>query len=97
MVEEEWDMSDINQYNYTPSEKLARLDLYGLPCRIPEPVGKEKDCTHTKFEWMDCGDGYFDQDEEWVPCHARVEVSTMRDIPGTNNMKCDICGYARRY
>ena len=51
------------------------------------------------MEWMDCGEGYFDHNDidEWVPLLSRVEVTTMRDIPGTNNMKCDICGYSRRY
>jgi len=82
---------------YTPAEKLAGLDLYGLPCRIPEPVGKQKDCTHTRFEWDHFGEGYFDHDDDWVPLSTRAEVTTMRDIPGTNNMKCDICGYMRRY
>lgn len=82
---------------YTAAEKLARLDLHGLPCRIPEPVGKEEDCTHTQFEWCDTGEGYFDDNDEWVSLPSRVEVTTMRDIEGTNNMKCDICGYMRRY
>ena len=87
------------EYSYTPSQKLANQDLHGLPCRIPEPVGKEKECTHTRMEWMDCGEGYFDHNDidEWVPLLSRVEVTTMRDIPGTNNMRCDICGYSRRY
>ena len=82
---------------YTIAEKLAGLDLHGLPCRIPEPVGKQKECTHTRFEWQDCGGGYWDHNDEWVPYETRVEATTMRDIPGTNNMKCDICGYTRRY
>jgi len=82
---------------YTAAEKLAGLDLHGLPCRIPEPVGKEVDCTHKRFEWGDHGEGYFDHHDEWVVLESRVEVTTMRDIPGTNNMKCDICGYSRRY
>ena len=82
---------------YTAQQKLAGQDLHGLPCRIPEPVGNQKDCDHTRFEWVDCGNGYFDHNEEWVPEESRVKVTTMRDIPGTNNMKCDICGYTRRY
>ena len=82
---------------YTIAEKLAGLDLHGLPCRIPEPVGKQKDCTHTQHEKADWGEGYFDDNEEWVVLYTWAEVTTMRDIPGTNNMKCDICGYTRRY
>jgi hypothetical protein len=84
-------------FNFTPAQKLAGQDLYGLPCRIPEPVGNQKDCTHTRFEWDHFGEGYWDHDDEWVPLPTRAEVTTMRDIPGTNNMKCDICGYMRRY
>jgi len=28
---------------YTLDEKLEGRDLHGLPCRIPEPVGRQKD------------------------------------------------------
>lgn len=81
---------------YTPEQKLAGLDLHGLPCRIPDPVGKQKECSHTQIQWEETH-GYFDDNEEWVSLRSRVEVTTMHDIPGTNNMKCSLCGYQRRY
>jgi hypothetical protein len=83
---------------YTVEQKLSGLDLHGLPCRIPDPVGKQKECSHTEFKWTESNtDGYFDHNEEWVPYRSRVEVTTMHDIQGTNNMKCCLCGYQRRY
>jgi len=60
---------------YTIAEKLAGLDLHGLPCRIPEPVGKQKDCTHTQREKADWGEGYFDDNEEWVVLYTWAEVT----------------------
>ena len=82
---------------YTVAQKLAGLDLHGLPCRIPEPIGKQAECSHEKLEWVYMGDGYLDDNEEWVEQKRLMSVTAFEDIPGTNNLKCTICGYTRRY
>ena len=38
-----------DEKQYTVAQKLAGQDLHGLPCRIPDPVGEQKDCEH-EFE-----------------------------------------------
>jgi hypothetical protein len=43
------------------------------------------------------GDGYFDSNDEWVKEKRLMDVTAFEDIPGTNNMKCSVCGYMRRY
>ena len=82
---------------YTVAQKLAGLDLHGLPCLIPEPTGKQVECPHEKPELVYMGDGYFDENEEWVEQRRRMNVTAFEDIPGTNNLRCAICGYTRRY
>lgn len=87
----------VSDVEYTAAQKLAGLDLYGLPCRIPEPTSDQSKCTHTKPELVYMGDGYVDDNEEWVRENRWMDVTTFEDIPGTNNMRCTICGYTRRY
>lgn len=82
-------------FEYTPAEKLAGKDLYGLPCRIPEPTPEQAGCTHTREVWED------ETEEDWdgniTTTSHLVEHSTMQDIPGTHILQCSICGYKRRY
>jgi|APSaa5957512576_1039674.scaffolds.fasta_scaffold154971_1 hypothetical protein len=81
---------------YTIKEKLDGKDLHGLSCRIPTPTPEQAECSHTRTEDID--EGYeCDFSGEWIDCWERYEVSTCEDIPGTNNLKCTMCGYTRRY
>jgi len=82
-------------HQYTLEEKLSGLDLYGLPCRVPTPTPAQAKCTHSTTEQVD--QGFENWDGEWYPDWRTVEVSTLKDIPGTNNIRCTICGYTRRY
>jgi len=82
---------------YTTSEKLAGLDLHGLPCRIPEPTPLQAVCSHTEEQLVDEGDGWHNHEGEWVVELTFRHVTTMRDVPGTNNLQCFKCGYTQRY
>jgi hypothetical protein len=82
---------------YSVDQKLAGLDLHGLACRIPEPVGEQANCSHQKKDHVYMGDGYLDEEGEWIEQKRLMDVTAFEDIPGTNNLKCTICGYTRRY
>lgn len=82
------------KYSYTTDEKMQGLDLHGLPCRIPKPTAKQAKCSHSEKVTFD--DGYEGWDG-WVNDWKTVNRCLMEDIPGTNNIKCPICGYTRRY
>lgn len=81
---------------YTNIEKMEGKDLYGLPCRVPEPTPAQAECSHSRFEYRDMG---FRDDwtGEWVEDFKSIEVDCTEDIPGTNNFRCTLCGYTRRY
>lgn len=81
---------------YSINEELAGLDLHGLPCRVPKPVGAQVNCTHTQIEYA------IEESENWRTGEIDREekvytVTCYEDIPGTNNIKCSRCGYTRRY
>lgn len=81
---------------YSLEEKLSNKDLHGLKERIPKPIGKQKDCEHTEFIKVDRG--YEDWDSgEWIPNIEVEEHCAMKDVAGTNNIRCPRCGYTRRY
>lgn len=90
-----WEESETPMQTYSVEEKMQGLDLYGLPCRIPEPTPAQAKCSHT--EVVDVDDGYENYDEEWVSDWKQYTVCIMDDIPGTNNIRCTRCGYTRRY
>lgn len=82
--------------DYSIEDKLAGRDLHGLPCRVPQPTPEQERCSHTEFRTIDRGfrDWWTD---EWVSREVVEEVCLMKDIPGTNNIRCTKCGYTRRY
>lgn len=71
------------------------MELYGLPCRVPEPTPEQDKCTHEKKELVDRG--YEDWDGEWQERIEEESYSLFVDIEGTHLMKCSACGYTRRY
>ena len=81
---------------YTMADKIAGRDLHGLSCRIPEPTPEQAKCSHTELVERDRG--YKDWDTgQWVKNMQWEEEDVMDDIPGTNNIRCPLCGYTRRY
>ncbi len=72
---------------YSIEDKMAGRDLHGLPCRVPKPNAAQASCSHTRRVWVD--------DEDTGGRY--VEISACEDIPGTNNFRCLLCGYTRRY
>ncbi len=79
---------------YTIEEKMKGLDLYGLPCRVPEPTKEQAKCSHTEVIWFE--EEYEDENGKYTE-EEKSTVSTYEDIPGTNNLRCKKCGYTRRY
>ncbi len=80
---------------YTIEEKMAGKDLHGLSCRVPKPTAAQEKCSHTRREWVDTS--YENGDGEMVEEGHYAEITTCEDIPGTNNFRCRLCGYTRRY
>lgn len=82
--------------NHMEQLKMNGADLYGLSCRVPKPTEKQSKCSHTKFTQID--KGFRDWwTNEWISNFQNVEVDTFEDIPNTNNLRCSLCGYTRRY
>lgn len=83
------------KYNYSLEQKIKGEDLYGLSCRIPKPTEKQSKCSHSRFVYVDKSyedwDGYTHHEYDYV------EESALEDIPNTNNFRCSLCGYTRRY
>lgn len=71
------------------------MELYGLPCRVPEPTPEQAKCTHEQKELVD--NGYEDWDGDWQERIEEESHSLFVDIPNTHLMKCSACGYTRRY
>jgi hypothetical protein len=86
----------LSMNKYSIQDKMNGADLHGLSCRVPKPTEKQSKCSHTKFTQID--KGFSDWwTNEWISHFQNVEVDTFEDIPNTNNLRCSLCGYTRRY
>ena len=83
------------KYEYSLEDKLSGNDLYGLPCRVPNPTPEQEKCSHSKYVKRDFG--FTDDDDVHHPDIRFVEEDIMEDIPGTHLIRCPKCNYTRRY
>ena len=81
---------------YSIDDQLSGKDLHGLSCRIPKPTKAQAKCSHTKGEWITVN-----EKDDWTGEITKelkyIESCTYEDIPNTNNIRCSLCGYTRRY
>lgn len=93
----------ISSMKYSIDDKLAGRDLHGLPCRVPEPTPEQAKCSHTKYEKVYEQEDVLEDGVWWGETRTSeyayrwVETTCMNDVPGTNNIRCERCGYTRRY